>query len=226
MLPRRLSHALSRWIRQRGGDLFDNEEVLTVSALQSFRFSGLDAFTPSSSLCSSTCFPGHRRDRIGATRSSSSSCWAGLALLPRSGRQGVCHRGAQDMAETQRLRAVVHAEHRGLRRPRSSANGHRKLSNQGVSVESRPGRGPCPGPLPPERRGDRADRGSQPQRRDFSQRPDAMVLELTVDPRAYWIYAIRRSTTTACSRPCTAARSTRRLPIAHLINEQEPSWRV
>jgi type IV secretion/conjugal transfer VirB4 family ATPase len=46
MLPRHLSNALSRWARGGVyGDLFDNDEdTLTVSSVQSFDFSGLDAF--------------------------------------------------------------------------------------------------------------------------------------------------------------------------------------
>jgi type IV secretion system protein VirB4 len=46
MLPRHLSNVLDRWVRGGVyGDIFDNEEdTLTVGPLQSFDFSGLDAF--------------------------------------------------------------------------------------------------------------------------------------------------------------------------------------
>jgi type IV secretion/conjugal transfer VirB4 family ATPase len=46
MLPRHLSNVLDRWVRGGVyGDIFDNEEdTLTVGQLQSFDFSGLDAF--------------------------------------------------------------------------------------------------------------------------------------------------------------------------------------
>lgn len=193
MLPRHLSNALSRWIR--GGayaDLFDNEDdTLTVSPLQSFDFSGLDAFPLV--LEPLLFYVLHR-----ATASIESAPDARLKLFvldeawrffrdpvvkgyvtealktwrKRNAAVLLSTQSTEDFADRDLLRTVIEScpTKVFLSNPDLDAARARELFHLNDVEAAR-------------------IMDLQPRRQFLLKRPDAAkVLELTVDPRAYWIY--------------------------------------
>ena len=193
MLPRHLSNALSRWIRGGAyGNLFDNDEdTLTVSSVQSFDFSGLDAFPIV--LEPLLFYVLHR-----ATASIESAAHSQLKLFVldeawRFFRDPVVKAYVTEALKTWRKRnaAVL------LSTQSSHDFADRDLLR--TVIESCPTKVFLSNPdLDAARARDLFHLNDvevarimdlQPRRQFLLKRPDAAkVLELTVDPRAYWIY--------------------------------------
>jgi len=226
MLPRHLSNALSRWIRGGAyGDLFDNEEdSLTVSSLQSFDFSGLDAFPLV--LEPLLFYVLHR-----ATAAIESAPHTQLKLF------------VLDEAWRFFRDPIVKAYVTGALKTWRKRNASVLLSTQSTDdfadrdllrtvIESCPTKVFLSNPdLDARRARDLFHLNDvevarimdlQPRRQFLLKRPDAAkVLELTVDPRAYWIYT---------NTPLDNDRLEQALQgrsfaqaLAHLTNSQEPS---
>jgi type IV secretion/conjugal transfer VirB4 family ATPase len=193
MLPRHLSNTLSRWLRGGAyGELFDNEaDTLTVAPLQSFDFSGLDAFplvlepllfyvlhraTTAIESASSTqlklfvldeAWRFFRDPTVKAYVTEALKTWrkrnAAVLLATQS---------SEDFADPDLLRTIVEScptkvflANPDLDPPRARELFHLNEVEVARIMEL------------------------QPRRQFLLKRPDASkVLELTVDPRAYWIY--------------------------------------
>lgn len=193
MLPRHLSNALSRWVRGGAyGDLFDNEEdTLTVSPLQSFDFSGLDAFplvlepllfyilhrstaaiesAPHTQLKLFVLDEAWRffRDPIvKAYVTEALKTWR-----KRNASVLLATQNTEDFADRDLLRTVIEScpTKVFLSNPDLDAARARDLFHLNEVEVAR-------------------IMDLQPRRQFLLKRPDAAkVLELTVDPRAYWIY--------------------------------------
>jgi type IV secretion system protein VirB4 len=193
MLPRHLSNALGRWIRGGAyGDLFDNEEdTLTVSSLQSFDFSGLDA-------CPLVLEPLLFYVLHRATAAIESAPHTQLKLFvldeawrffrdpvvkayvtealktwrKRNASVFLSTQSTEDFADRDLLRTVIEScpTKVFLSNPDLDARRARDLFHLNDVEVAR-------------------IMDLQPRRQFLLKRPDAAkVLELTVDPRAYWIY--------------------------------------
>jgi type IV secretion system protein TrbE len=193
MLPRHLSNALGRWIGDGAyGELFDNEEdTLTVASLQSFDFSGLDAFPLV--LEPLLFYVLHR-----ATASIESAAASQLKLFvldeawrffrdatvktyvtealktwrKRNAAVLLATQSSQDFADPDLLRTIVEScpTKVFLANPDLDAERARDLFHLNEVEVAR-------------------IMDLQPRRQFLLKRPDAAkVLELSVDPRAYWIY--------------------------------------
>jgi type IV secretion system protein VirB4 len=238
MLPRHLSHALSRWIRGGAyGDLFDNEEdTLTVSALQSFDFSGLDALplvlepllfyvlhrataaiesAPHSQLKLFVLDEAWRFFRdpvVKAYVTEALKTWrkrnASVLLSTQS---------TEDFADHDLLRTVIEScpTKVFLSNPDLDAVRARDLFHLNDVEIAR-------------------IMDLQPRRQFLLKRPDAAkVLELTVDPRAYWIYTNTPLDNDRLQQALHGRSFDQAVAhlahlghlghLGHLINEQEPS---
>src|SRR5215471_6510872 len=234
MLPRHLSNALARWIRGGAyGDLFDNEDdTLTVSSLQSFDFSGLDRFplvlepvlfyvlhratcaiesAPHSQLKLFVLDEAWRffRDPIvKAYVTEALKTWrkrnAAVLLSTQS---------SEDFADRDLLRTVIEScpTKVFLSNPDLDAAHARDLFHLNDVEIAR-------------------IMDLQPRRQFLLKRPDAAkVLELIVDPRAYWIYTNTPLDNDRLHQALQGRSFDQALsllinePDSHLANEQEPS---
>jgi type IV secretion system protein VirB4 len=193
MLPRHLSNALSRWIRGGAyGDLFDNEDdTLTVATLQSFDFSGLDAFPlvlepllfyvlhRATASIESAPAPQLKLFVLDEAwrffRDATVKAYVTEALKTWRKRNAavlLATQSSQDFADPDLLRTIVEScpTKVFLANPDLDAERARDLFHLNQVEAAR-------------------IMDLQPRRQFLLKRPDAAkVLELTVDPRAYWIY--------------------------------------
>jgi type IV secretion system protein TrbE len=193
MLPRHLSNALVRWIRGGAyGDMFDNEEdTLSFASLQSFDFSGLDAFplvlepllfyvlhrataaiesAPPSQLKLFVLDEAWRFIRDATVKAYVTE--ALKTWRKRNASVLLATQSSQDVVDADLLRTIVEScpTKVFLANPDLDAARAKELFHLN-DVET--GR----------------IMNLQPRRQFLLKRPDASkVLELAVDPRAYWIY--------------------------------------
>ena len=142
ILPRTLAQQLQRWVQ--GGQyaaLFDHvEDTLTLAPFQYVDFEGLDSvplvlepllFYLLHRATATVIDPALRRTAQGVRARRS------VAVPPRSDHSRVRHRGAQDVAEEERLRAPGHAVQRGPAAVGAAAGRDRELSDHAVSWRTR-----------------------------------------------------------------------------------------
>ena len=142
ILPRTLAQQLQRWVQ--GGQyaaLFDHvDDTLTLAPFQYVDFEGLDGVPlvlepllfyllhRATATMLDPALAGHA-EGVRARR--------GVAVPPRSDDSRLRDRGAQDLAEEERLRAPGHAVQRGPAAIGAAAGRHRKLPDQDLSSRTR-----------------------------------------------------------------------------------------